>query len=144
MLVIKNQFIFLKRRVVVVIVKCSRDHCITSGFLIGLMKPFNFIYYLRNQKNLDITPKQVVKSARITTISIITKQSNFFQQGINPEEQIAKFFHFTQEIDLSGQSFTDGLRGFLKTFKLPGEAQKIDRLVESFSEAYCEKNPECF
>ncbi len=108
-----------------VIVKCSRDHCITSGFLIGLMKPFNFIYYLRNQ-------------------SIITKQSNFFQQGINPEEQIAKFFHFTQEIDLSGQSFTDGLRGFLKTFKLPGEAQKIDRLVESFSEAYCEKNPECF
>jgi hypothetical protein len=89
------------------------------------MKPFNFIYYLRNQ-------------------SIITKQSNFFQQGINPEEQIAKFFHFTQEIDLSGQSFTDGLRGFLKTFKLPGEAQKIDRLVESFSEAYCEKNPECF
>jgi len=92
------------------------------------------------------------------------------QQGIEPEEQIAKFFyaqknnldleavgdylsgpeeqnkkvlgHFTQEIDLSGQSFTEGLRGFLKTFKLPGEAQKIDRLVESFSETYCNKNPD--
>jgi len=92
------------------------------------------------------------------------------EQGIEPEEQIAKFFHaqkknldleavgdylsgpeeqnkkvlghFTQEIDLSGQSFTEGLRGFLKTFKLPGEAQKIDRLVESFSETYCKQNPD--
>lgn len=61
----------------------------------------------------------------------------------SPEQQNKEVLkHFTQEIDLSGQSFTDGLRGFLKTFKLPGEAQKIDRLVESFSDAYCRQNPD--
>jgi guanine nucleotide exchange protein RalF len=48
---------------------------------------------------------------------------------------------FTAQINFEGQSFVNGLRTFLKTFKLPGEAQKIDRLVESFSGAYCEQNP---
>ncbi len=48
---------------------------------------------------------------------------------------------FTGQIDFRSQSFTAGLRRFLKTFKLPGEAQKIDRLVESFSKGYCQQNP---
>jgi guanine nucleotide exchange protein RalF len=48
---------------------------------------------------------------------------------------------FTAKIDFSEQSFTTGLRTFLMAFKLPGEAQKIDRLVQSFSKAYCSKNP---
>lgn len=52
------------------------------------------------------------------------------------EEQILVLQAFTEQIDFSEQTFTDGLRHFLKAFKLPGEAQKIDRLVESFSQAY--------
>ncbi|WP_232505524.1 T4SS guanine nucleotide exchange effector RalF [Legionella clemsonensis] len=48
---------------------------------------------------------------------------------------------FTGKIDLTGQNFTQSLRRFLSAFKLPGEAQKIDRLVESFSEEYYKKNP---
>lgn len=48
---------------------------------------------------------------------------------------------FTNQLDFKGQSFVNGLRTFLKAFKLPGEAQKIDRLVERFSETYCLQNP---
>ncbi|WP_412755225.1 T4SS guanine nucleotide exchange effector RalF [Legionella pneumophila] len=49
---------------------------------------------------------------------------------------------FTSQMDFTGQSFVEGLRTFLKTFKLPGEAQKIDRLVQSFSGAYSQQNPD--
>ncbi|XP_063282579.1 cytohesin-4 [Pelobates fuscus] len=38
----------------------------------------------------------------------------------------------------------DALRQFLSRFRLPGEAQKIDRMMESFSAHYCKNNPEIF
>lgn len=48
---------------------------------------------------------------------------------------------FTEQINFKGQSFAESLRSFLKTFKLPGEAQKIDRFVECFSKTYYQQNP---
>jgi Sec7-like guanine-nucleotide exchange factor len=35
-------------------------------------------------------------------------------------------------------------RKFLYSFKLPGEAQKIDRIMENFAKRYCENNPSSF
>ncbi|BFZ03664.1 hypothetical protein BsWGS_06704 [Bradybaena similaris] len=45
--------------------------------------------------------------------------------------------------------FTDmilvqALRQFLWSFRLPGEAQKIDRMMECFAERYCSLNPDVF
>ena len=36
------------------------------------------------------------------------------------------------------------LRAFLGSFQLPGEAQKIDRMMESFAQRYCDCNPGMF
>lgn len=36
---------------------------------------------------------------------------------------------FTNTFDFEGLSFDAGLRVFLESFKLPGEAQKIDRII---------------
>jgi len=36
------------------------------------------------------------------------------------------------------------LRRYLFTFVLPGEAQKIDRIMEAFSERYYECNPDIY
>ena len=36
------------------------------------------------------------------------------------------------------------LRAFLGSFTLPGEAQKIDRMMESFAQRYCQCNPGLF
>ena len=59
-----------------------------------------------------------------------------------PEAECSKVLTaFTGMIYLQGQSFTDGLRTFLKAFKLPGEGQKIDRLMESFGTAFHVQNP---
>lgn len=35
-------------------------------------------------------------------------------------------------------------RQFLWSFRLPGEAQKIDRMMEAFAARYCECNPHVF
>ncbi len=35
-----------------------------------------------------------------------------------------------------------GLRGYLDSFKLPGESQKIDRIMEAFAKTYTNANPE--
>ena len=40
--------------------------------------------------------------------------------------------------------FSFDYRVFLGTFQLPGEAQKIDRMMESFALQYCECNPGIF
>merc|ERR1740123_342079 len=42
-----------------------------------------------------------------------------------------------EELDMS-------LRRFLSVFRLPGEAQKIDRMMEKFAEKYCNDNPNMF
>ena len=36
------------------------------------------------------------------------------------------------------------LRQFLWSFRLPGEAMQIDRIMESFASHYCAQNPELF
>ena len=41
-------------------------------------------------------------------------------------------------MDFSGREFVPALRMFLEGFRLPGEAQKIDRLMEKFASRYCE------
>ncbi|KAG8446647.1 hypothetical protein GDO86_014192 [Hymenochirus boettgeri] len=41
-------------------------------------------------------------------------------------------------------NLVQALRQFLWSFRLPGEAQKIDRMMETFAQRYCQCNPEVF
>ena len=47
---------------------------------------------------------------------------------------------FVDMIDLRNTGFVDALRMFLQAFRLPGEAQKIDRFMLKFAERYIEGN----
>lgn len=47
---------------------------------------------------------------------------------------------YIDEMDFSGQELLTALRIFLEGFRLPGEAQKIDRLMEKFASRYFECN----
>ena len=46
--------------------------------------------------------------------------------------------------DFRGLSVDQALRQLLYAFRLPGEAQKIDRIIEKFAERYCANNPGAF
>ena len=46
--------------------------------------------------------------------------------------------------ELTGLGFDDALRKFLSAFRLPGEAQKIERIMDAFSSQYYANNPRSF
>lgn len=48
---------------------------------------------------------------------------------------------FVDMLDFSSSHFTDAVRLYLQSFRLPGEAQKIDRFMLKFAERYMHNNP---
>jgi cytohesin len=46
--------------------------------------------------------------------------------------------------DFDQQTFDQALRAYLWSFRLPGESQKIDRMMETFAIRFCECNPGLF
>jgi brefeldin A-inhibited guanine nucleotide-exchange protein len=51
---------------------------------------------------------------------------------------------FVDEMEFAGMNFVDALRQFLQSFRLPGEAQKIDRFMLKFAARYIEGNSQSF
>jgi len=51
---------------------------------------------------------------------------------------------FVELHDFTDLILVQALRQFLWSFRLPGEAQKIDRMMESFAQRYCQLNPDIF
>ncbi|UYV77459.1 CYTH1 [Cordylochernes scorpioides] len=51
---------------------------------------------------------------------------------------------FSELHNLTDMTLVQALRQFLGGFRLPGEAQKIDRIMEIFSQCYCRLNPGTF
>lgn len=60
--------------------------------------------------------------------------------GTDGEDNKKVLDHFVKQFDFKDKNYLKSLREFLKAFKLPGEAQKIDRLVESFASKYYKQN----
>lgn len=51
---------------------------------------------------------------------------------------------FVDTMDFTKRRFVDALRQFLQSFRLPGEAQKIDRFMLKFANRYVMGNPDAF
>lgn len=49
-------------------------------------------------------------------------------------------YAYVDQLDFCEKEFVSALRTFLEGFRLPGEAQKIDRLMEKFAARYIECN----
>ena len=45
-------------------------------------------------------------------------------------------------MEFKGLPLDEAIRHFLSGFRLPGEAQKIDRMMEKFAERFCSANGE--
>jgi len=60
------------------------------------------------------------------------------------DENVAIMHAFVDLLDFTDLSFTDALRLFLQAFRLPGEAQKIDRFMLKFAERYVGHNSTLF
>ena len=59
-----------------------------------------------------------------------------------PPPSLSLLRYYTQSYDFESMSFVDALRAYLTPFRLPGEAQKIDRIMNCFSAHYHQTNPQ--
>uniref|UniRef100_A0A061RZZ7 Brefeldin a-inhibited guanine nucleotide-exchange protein 2 n=1 Tax=Tetraselmis sp. GSL018 TaxID=582737 RepID=A0A061RZZ7_9CHLO len=64
--------------------------------------------------------------------------------GHHEDAQLAVMHKYVDTEDFAGLRVDDALRRLLQDFRLPGEAQKIDRIMEKFAERYCKDNPGVF
>lgn len=64
--------------------------------------------------------------------------------GEGDPENVAIMHAFVDSMDFTKRRFVDALRQFLQSFRLPGEAQKIDRFMLKFAERYLAGNPNSF
>jgi brefeldin A-inhibited guanine nucleotide-exchange protein len=64
--------------------------------------------------------------------------------GEGDPQNIATMHAFVDSMNFTKRRFVDALRSFLQSFRLPGEAQKIDRFMLKFAERYLGGNPNAF
>eukprot|EP00736_Rhodelphis_marinus_P010036 Rmarinus@m.1675 len=90
-------------------------------------------------------PKEPSEVARwLTTTEGLTKTA--IGEILGGEEPFEKsvLYALTDAMDFSSMDFDEAVRHFLQSFRLPGEAQKIDRIMEKFAERFHSCNPEMF
>jgi len=63
----------------------------------------------------------------------------------SPDEADLRVMHaYVDAMEFPSMELDEAIRVFLAGFRLPGEAQKIDRLMEKFAERFCRSNPGAF
>lgn len=84
----------------------------------------------------------------LTNKDILDKTQTGEYLGREPSYQdgfALKVLHaYAGQLDFAGLRFDDGIKHYLSGFRLPGEAQKIDRIMEKFAEKFTMQNPEVF
>lgn len=110
------------------------------------IKKFNFkqkrgIEFLLEKGFVEArTPQNIAKFLIGTDGLSKTALGEYLGEG--EEENIAIMHAFVDQLDFTGSSFVDALRLFLQSFRLPGEAQKIDRFMLKFAARYVSQNPQ--
>nr|XP_027214989.1 cytohesin-1-like isoform X2 [Penaeus vannamei] len=106
------------------------------------MDPKKGIEYLIDHGLLKNTPEDIAQflhkgeGLNKTAIGDYLGERNDFNQSVL--DAFVCLHDFTDLI------LVQALRQFLWSFRLPGEAQKIDRMMERFAHRYCELNPAIF
>lgn len=99
--------------------------------------------YLGRHHIIDANNPDSVATFLLTTGGLSKTQIGDFL-GDSHAFNISVMYAYVNKLDFSGMTFDQALRYFLSGFRLPGEAQMIDRLVEKFAERVCRTNPDLF
>ncbi|CAI5972187.1 unnamed protein product [Closterium sp. NIES-64] len=105
-------------------------------------KPKKGIDFLIKAKKLGEGAEEIVAFLRKTEGLDKTMIGDFL--GDRDDMSIKIMHAYMDSYNLSGMDFDEAIRAVLLGFRLPGEAQKIDRIMEKFAERYCRCNPKAF
>ncbi|KAI9017378.1 hypothetical protein BC832DRAFT_588642 [Gaertneriomyces semiglobifer] len=121
----------------------QRKQVLTEGITRFNFKPKKGLQYLLDTRLIPArTPRDIAKFLLKTDGLNKAVIGEFLGEG--DEENIAIMHAFVDEMDFFNMNFTDALRHFLQSFRLPGESQKIDRFMLKFAERYVMGNPQSF
>ncbi|XP_067613114.1 IQ motif and SEC7 domain-containing protein 1 isoform X2 [Eurosta solidaginis] len=102
-------------------------------------KPEKGITYLIRRGFLENTPQGVARFL-ISRKGLSRQMIGEYLGNLQNQFNMAVLSCFALELDLSGMQVDVALRKFQAYFRMPGEAQKIERLMEVFSQRFCQCN----
>lgn len=105
-------------------------------------KPAKGIAFLQNNHLVGESPSDVAQF--LTSTRLLSKSQIGDYMGERDEYALKVMHAYVDGLDFEGLEFDVAIRRFLSGFRLPGEAQKIDRLMEKFAERYLLCNPSSF
>lgn len=99
-------------------------------------------FFLANKDKLDKT--QMGESLGREPDAAFGKDKTLDADKGGPGFWFRILHHYAEALDFTGIMFDEAIRLFLSGFRLPGEAQKIDRIMEKFAERFTSQNPSVF
>jgi brefeldin A-inhibited guanine nucleotide-exchange protein len=113
-----------------------------QGILLFNSKPKKGVDFLIENGRLDRDPVAVATFLMRAESLDATMVGEYIGDG---DAFCVSVMHaYTDLVDMSDMTFDNALRKYLSGFRLPGEAQKIDRIMEKFSSRYCDCSPGSF
>ncbi|CAH8574618.1 unnamed protein product [Heterobilharzia americana] len=106
--------------------------------------PKQGLEYLFEQNIIEQSPEDVAKFFIDQNDNLSKNAVGTYIGEVRKEFNMQVLDAFTKLHNFKDQEFLLALRQFLLSFQLPGESQKIDRILTSFSERYVEQNPSVF
>uniref|UniRef100_A0A803NXA6 SEC7 domain-containing protein n=1 Tax=Cannabis sativa TaxID=3483 RepID=A0A803NXA6_CANSA len=113
-----------------------------EGISLFNRKPKKGIEFLINANKVGNSPEEI--AAFLKNASDLNKTLIGDYLGEREELSLKVMHAYVDSFDFQGMEFDEAIRTFLQGFRLPGEAQKIDRIMEKFAERYCKCNPKVF
>lgn len=113
-----------------------------KGVALFNRKPSKGIDYLISTKKIGSSPEEVASFLKTTSGLNESMIGDYFGER---EDFPMKVMHaYVDSFNFENMGFGEAIRFFLRGFRLPGEAQKIDRIMEKFAERYCKCSPNSF
>jgi brefeldin A-inhibited guanine nucleotide-exchange protein len=97
------------------------------------------LFFLANKDKLDKT--QMGEALGREPDAAFVKEKDVEADKGGPGFWVRILHHYVDALDFTGMVFDEAIRLFLAGFRLPGEAQKIDRIMEKFAEKFTSQNP---
>ena len=102
-------------------------------------KPRKGVAAMQRLRRCGETPAEIASFLRDTPDLDKTTVGDYL--GERDEVCLAVMHAYVDAMDFTGMALDEAIRAFLAGFRLPGESQKIDRLMEKFAERFCVCNP---
>lgn len=116
----------------------QQKEIIEHGIELFNKKPKRGLQYLQEQGMLGTSPEDIAQFLQQEERLDTTQVGEFLGENVKFNKEV--MYCYVDRLDFCGKDFVSALRAFLEGFRLPGEAQKIDRLMEKFAARYLECN----